>query len=121
MLEKEKLAKLKEARMFQTSGDIVPLYTDAECLLIDYVESKYALSVRGKTAGEFESMAKVKEIPEELTKLYSKTVQVAERVHLRGLYPTKDEQEKFLRDIEFYFKSLIPKISEEDEIETVDK
>ncbi len=104
-LEKEKLAKLKETRMFQTSGDIAPLYAEAERILTDYVEAKYGAS----------------EIPEELTKLYSKTVQVSERVRFSGFYPTKDEQEKFLRDIEFYFKSLIPKVSEEDEIETIDK
>ena len=118
-LEKEKLVKLKEARLFQSSGDIVPLYTEAERVVTDYVEAKYGTSIHGKTTGEFESIAKSKEVPEELTKLYIKTFQVAERVRFSGLYPTKDEQEKFLRDIEFYFKSLIPKISEEDEIETI--
>jgi len=120
-LEKEKLAKLKETRMFQTSGDIVPLYRDVEHLLMGYIESKYAVPVRGKTSGEFESIAKAKEIPAELKNLYTRTLNVAERVRFSGLYPTKDEQEKFLRDIEFYFKSLIPKVSEEDEIETIDK
>ena len=119
-LERNKLAKLKDVRMYQVSGDIALLYSEVEQILTDYFEAKYKVSVRGKTESDLENTAKSISIPDELMRLFLSTVHTSEQVRFGGAYPNKDEQEKFLRAVETYFRSLIPKMDEEETIETVD-
>ncbi len=110
-LEKKFCEKLRDLNEHKVSGDTGAYYAGLEKALCDYIKKKY----NGDMSAE--NMAK---LPQELQKICAECKLMAEKVRFSGYRPQEDEQDRLIRGITKYMKSLIPGEDEQDSIETID-
>jgi len=101
---------LRELNKHKVSGAVGVYYLGVEKLLTEYVEVKYNRDL---------SAEETKNIPEELKKICSECRTISEKVRFSGYRPQSNEENRLIRRIEKYMKSLIPQDKEEESIETI--
>jgi len=109
-LEKNFCEKLKELNKHKVAGDAGAYYAGIEKSLLDYVKEKYNSDLSA------ESMSK---LPTKLQKICAECKSMSEKIRFSGYKPQENEQNKLIRGITKYMKSLIPGESEEESIETI--
>ena len=110
-LEKKLCETLKGLNKHRVSGNSGDYYDGLEKALFDYVKKKHNTDL---TSGNMDML------PEGLKKICGECVSMAERVRFSGYKPQDSEQDRLIRSIDKYMKSLIPGENEEDTIKTVD-
>jgi len=109
-LEKEFCEKLGDLNKHKVSGNIGAYYAGVEKVLFDYVKKKYNRDLSVESMGKF---------PTELQKICVECKFMSEKVRFSGYKPQENEQNKLIRGITKYMKSLMPGESEEESIETI--
>jgi hypothetical protein len=111
VLERRFCENLKELNKYRVSGDLGGFYSGIEKLVSDYIKEKYNSNLSAESIGN---------LPGELQKIFSECKYMAEKVRFSGYKPEKNEEDRLLRGIARYMKSLIPGENEEESIETID-
>jgi len=111
ILERRFCENLKELNKHRVSGDLGRFYCGIEKLISDYIKEKHNSDLSVESIGK---------LPDELQKIFSECKYMAEKVRFSGYKPERNEEDKLVRGIARYMKSLIPGENEEMSIETID-
>lgn len=111
VLERRFCENLKELNKHKVSGDLGRFYSGIEKLISDYIKEKYNSNLSVESIGK---------LPGELQKIYSECKYMSEKVRFSGYKPERSEEDRLVRGIARYMKSLIPGENEEKSIETID-
>lgn len=111
VLEKRFCENLKELNKHKVSGDLGRFYSGIEKLILDYIKGKYNSDL---------SVESIEKFPRELQKIYSECKYMSEKVRFSGYKPERNEEDRLVREIVRYMKSLIPGENEDESIETID-
>jgi len=111
ILERQFCYNLKKLNKHKVSGDLGGFYSGIEKLISDYIKEKYNSNLSAESIGR---------LPWELQKIFSECKYMAEKVRFSGYKPERNEEDRLVRGIARYMKSLIPGENEEESIETID-
>ncbi len=111
VLERQFCENLKELNKHKVSGDLGGFYSGIEKLISDYIMEKYNSNLSDES---------ICRLPGELQKIFSECKYMAEKVRFSGYKPERNEENRLVRGITRYMKSLIPGENEEESIETID-
>jgi len=109
-LEKNFCEKLKELNKHKVAGDVGAYYAGIEKSLLDYVKEKYNSDLSAESMGK---------LPAKLQKICAECKSMSEKIRFSGYKPQENEQNKLIRGITKYMKSLMRGESEEEPIETI--
>ena len=105
--EKEILKTIHEVNRYQVFGDLKTFYSRMRERLFNYVEKKYGISFFDKNESEIQFLVANAQVPGALVALCVQWGNETERVSFGGAQPTRDEQEKLVRETLRYFKQLV--------------
>ncbi|RKY32535.1 MAG: hypothetical protein DRP74_02375 [Candidatus Omnitrophota bacterium] len=110
ILERQFCENLKELNKHKVSGDLGGFYSGIEKLISDYIKEKYNSDLSAES---------ISKLPGELQKIFSECKYMVEKVRFSGYKPERNEEDRLVRGIARYMKSLIPGENEEESIETI--